>query len=159
LLNSSGKNTKHNYCAAFGTQLTQNIEGEVSDVLKLNYTDYGFFLEQVNASLDAIATQRVMLAVYAGEPLHMEPGRAAFLVSASMPEVLRLQRILQAETTEVVTVDAVDNDFVEVSIKGTWIARNVQADEGTLITALSPESERLVYQLWQATQWQAAYAV
>jgi hypothetical protein len=131
----------------------------VSDVLKLNYTDGGLFLEQVSASLDAIATQRVMLAVYAGEPLHMEPGRAAFLVSATMPEVLKLQHILQAETTEVVTVAAVDDDFVEVSIKGTWIARNVQADEGTLIAALSPESERLVYQLWQATQWQAAYAV
>lgn len=131
----------------------------MSDVLKLNYTDCGLFLEQVSASLDAIATQRVMLAVYAGEPLHMEPGRAAFLVSTNLPEVLKLQRILQTETTEVVTVATVDDDFVEVSIKGTWIARSVQAEEGTLITALSPSSERLVYQLWQATQWQAAYAV
>jgi hypothetical protein len=127
-------------------------------MLKLNYTDCGLFLEQVNASLDAIATQRVMLAVYAGEPLHLEAGRAAFLVSATLPEVLKLQRILQTETTEIVTVSAVDDGFVEVSIKGTWIARNVHAEEGTLIAALSPSSERLVYQLWQATQWQAAYA-
>jgi hypothetical protein len=131
----------------------------VSDVLKLNYTEYGLFLEQVNASLDAIATQRVMLAVYTGEPLYMEPGRAAFLVSANLPDVLKLQRILQTDTTAIVTVAKVDADFVEVSIKGTWIARNIQAEEGTLIAMLSLESERLVYQLWQATQWQVAYAV
>lgn len=127
-------------------------------MLKLNYADCGLFLERVNASLDAIAIQRVMLAVYAGEPLHMEPGRAAFLVSASVPSVTKLQLVLQADTTGVVTVASVDDGFVEVSIKGTWIARNIDAEEGTLIAALSPKSEQLVYQLWQATQWQAAYA-
>ncbi len=130
----------------------------MSDVLKLNYTDCGLFLEQVSASLDAIAIQRVMLAVYAGEPLHMEPGRAAFLVSASVPSITKLQLVLQADTTGVVTVASVDDGFVEVSIKGTWIARNIDAEEGTLIAALSPKSEQLVYQLWQATQWQVTYA-
>lgn len=127
-------------------------------MLKLNYTDCGLFLEQVSASLDAIAIQRVMLAVYAGEPLHMEPGRAAFLVSASVPAVAKLQLVLQADATGVVTVASVDDGFVEVSIKGTWIARNIDAEEGTLIAALSPKSEQLVYQLWQAAQGQAAYA-
>ena len=127
-------------------------------MLKLNYTDCGLFLEQVSASLDAIAIQRVMLAVYMGEPLHMEPGRAAFLVSANLPAVTKLQLIIRADATGAVTVASVDDGFVEVSIKGTWIARNVDAEEGTLIAALSAQSERLVYQLWQATQWQAAYA-
>lgn len=130
----------------------------MSDVLKLNYTDCGLFLEQVSASLDAIAIQRVMLAVYAGEPLHMEPGRAAFLVSASVPAVAKLRLVLRADATGIVTVASVDDEFVEVSIKGTWIARNIDAEEGTLIAALSPKSEQLVYQLWQATQWQSAYA-
>ena len=127
-------------------------------MLKLNYTECGLFLEQVSASLDAIAIQRVMLAVYAGEPLHMEPGRAAFLGSASEPAVAKLRLALQADTTGIVTVANADDGFVEVSIKGTWIARNVDAEEGTLIATLSPKSEQLVYQLWQTTQWQAAYA-
>ena len=125
-------------------------------MLKLNYTDCGLFLEQVEASLDAIATQRVMLAVYAGEPLHMEPGRAAFLVSANAPEVQKLKRVLQNDATQVVTVAAVDDGFVEVSLKGTWIARSINAEAGTLIAALPRESEKLVCQLWQKTQWQSA---
>ena len=139
---------------------------EVSIVLKLNYTDCGLFLEQVEASLDALAkpslwefaTQRVMLAIYAGEPLHMEPGRAAFLVSASAPEVKKLQGVLQADTTQTVTIESVDDSFVEVSLKGTWIAKSINAEAGTLVAALSDESEKLVCQLWRLTQYQSVLA-
>ena len=127
-------------------------------MLKLNYTDCGLFLERVEASLDAIATQRVMLAVYAGEPLHIEPGRAAFLVSASAPEVKKLQSVLQTDTTQAVTVASVDDGFAEVSLKGTWIAKNINAEAGTLVAALSDESEKLVYQLWQLTHYQSVIA-
>lgn len=128
-------------------------------MLKLNYTDYGLFLEQITASLDAVATQRVMLAVYAGEPLHLEPGRAAFLLQADIPGVAQLQNRLRAETTEPITVTLVDGEFVEVSLKGTWIASTADAEAGTFITALAPDSEMLIYQLWQATQRQTAYSM
>ena len=121
-------------------------------MLKLNYNDYGLFLEQVNASVDAIATQRVMLAVYAGETLHIEPGRAAFLIAADTPGVARLRSVLQKDAIGAIALTSVDDDFVEVSLKGTWIASSSQAESGTFITALAPEGEGLVYQLWQATQ-------
>ena len=135
-------------------------------MLKLNYTDCGLFLEQVDASSDALpqaslwefATQRVMLSVYAGEPLHMEPGRAAFLVSANAPEVQKLKRVLQTDTTQTVTVAAVDDGFVEVSLKGTWIAKSTNAETGTLVAALPDESEKLVCQLWHLTQRQSVIA-
>ena len=127
-------------------------------MLKLNYNDYGLFLERVNASLDAIATQRVMLAVHTGETLHIEPGRAAFLLPANVAGVVQLKRILHTCATNAVTVSAVDNEFVEISLKGTWIASTAQAESGTFITTLTPESEMLVYQLWQVTQEETAYA-
>ncbi|MEO1352573.1 MAG: alr0857 family protein [Cyanobacteria bacterium J06635_15] len=128
-------------------------------MLKLNYTDYGLFLEQITASLDAVATQRIMLAVYAGEPLHLEPGRAAFLLQADIPGVAQLKRVLQSDATEAITLTIVDDEFVEVSLKGTWIASTANAEAGTFITALAPDSEILIYQLWQATQRQTAYSV
>lgn len=121
-------------------------------MLKLNYTDFGLFLELVEASLDAVATQRVMLAVYTGEPLHLEPGRAAFLLPTHLPGVMRLQRILYRDATNAATLTTVDSDFVEVSLKGTWIASNAQAEAGTFIATLNPDSEALIYQLWQTTQ-------
>lgn len=125
-------------------------------MLKLNYNDYGLFLERVTASLDAIATQRVMLAVYAGETLHLEPGRAAFLVSANANGVSQLKTVLQGDTTKTVTLTNVDDEFVEVSLKGTWIANSANAEAGTFISALAPVSEALIYQLWQVTQRQTA---
>lgn len=125
-------------------------------MLKLNYNDYGLFLEQVSASIDAIATQRVMLAVYAGETLHIEPSRAAFLLPAHISGVAQLKRVLQTETKTFITLTRVDDEFLEVSLKGTWIASSAQAEAGTFITVLTPESEELVYQLWQATQWETA---
>ena len=125
-------------------------------MLKLNYNDYGLFLEQVVASIDAFATQRVMLAVYAGETLHIEPGRAAFLLADNTPGVTKLQSVLQDSTTDEIALVAVDAEYVEVSLKGTWIASSAQAESGTFVTALAPEIEALVCRLWQATQRLAA---
>ena len=114
-------------------------------MLKLNYNDYGLFLEQVSASMDAIATQRVMLAVYAGETLHIEPGRAAFLLPANTSGVIQLKCVLQTHNTSAIALSPVDDAFVEVSLKGTWIASSAQAESGTFIATLTPESEALVY--------------
>ena len=134
-------------------------------MLKLNYTDSGLFLEFVSASLETIATQRVMLAVYAGEPLYVEPGRASFLLLATLPGLGTLQSLSSSDSTPSdltnsgltnsdpgVTIAPVDQEFVEVSLKGTWIAQSAAAEDGTFIAILSPEQEALIYELWQTTQ-------
>lgn len=127
-------------------------------MLKLNYTDYGLFLERVATSLDVVATQRVMLAVYTGEPLHLEPSRAAFLLPVSDPEVTPLVEVLQEDTTGAIALTVVDINFVEVSLKGTWIANSASAEAGTFITVLPPQSELLIARLWQMTQQPTAYS-
>ena len=127
-------------------------------MLKLNYNDYGLFLERVTASLDMVATQRVMLAMYTGETLHMQPGRAAYLAAADAPEVLRLERLLQGNTALSIALTHVDDECVEVSLKGTWIAQSADAEAGTLIAALPPVAEGLIHQLWQLSARQAAFS-
>ena len=126
-------------------------------MLKLNYTDYGLFLEQVAASFDAVAIQRVMLAVNVGETLHLEPGRATFLLPVELPGITQLESMLRTNTTDAIALATVDDGFVEVSLKGTWIANSANDESGTFMTALAPESELLIYQLWQVTQRQTAY--
>ncbi|ESA32145.1 hypothetical protein N836_26430 [Leptolyngbya sp. Heron Island J] len=126
-------------------------------MLKLNYTNYGLFLEQVTASLDAVATQRVMLAVNVGETLHLEPSRASFLLPVELPGITQLEYLLRQNATDVIDLTSVDDEFVEISLKGTWIANSANAESGTFITALAPESEMLIYELWQVTQRQTAY--
>lgn len=126
-------------------------------MLKLNYTDYGLFLEQLTASLDAVATQRVMLAVHVGEPLHLQPSQASFLLPVTLPGIRQLEALLRQNAIDEIALTSVDDEFVEVSLKGTWIANSSNAEFGTFITALAPESEMLIYELWQVTQRQTAY--
>lgn len=128
-------------------------------MLKLNYTDYGLFLEQVTASLDAVATQRVMLAVHVGEPLHLEPSHASFLLPIDLLGIRQFKELLRQNVADAIALASVDDDFVEVSLKGTWIANSVHAESGTFITALAPESELLIYELWRLTQRQTAYSM
>lgn len=128
-------------------------------MLKLNYTDYGLFLEQLTASLDAVATQRVMLAVHIGEPLHLEPSQASFLLPVELPGISQLKGVLGKNVADAIALTSVDDEFVEVSLKGTWIASSSNAESGTFITALAPESEMLIYDLWQVTQRQTAYFI
>jgi len=121
-------------------------------MLKLNYNDYGLLLEQIAMSVDAFAAGRVMLAMAAGETLHIEPGRAAFLLSAHTAGIMQLDGVLQKSTTDAVALSIVDEGFVEVSLKGSWIASTAQAESGVFIATLKPKAEALVYQLWQTTQ-------
>lgn len=121
-------------------------------MLKLNYTDCGLFLEKVPAPLNKVATQRMMLAVQVGEPLHLEPGRAAFLLPLEINGITHLKSIAKTHTRDTINVTTVDDEFIEVSLKGTWIANSPNAESGTFITALAPECECLLYQLWRVTQ-------
>ncbi len=121
-------------------------------MLKLNYTDYGLFLEQVTASFDAVAAQRVMLAVNVGETLHLEPGRAAFLLPVALPEINQLASMVKVNTSDAIALNNVDDEYIEVSLKGTWMAKSPNAESGTFMTALAPESEQLIFRMWQVTQ-------
>ena len=128
-------------------------------MLKLNYTDYGLFLEQVTTPLDAVATQRVMLAVTVGETLHLEPGRAAFLLPVEIPGITHLTSMIETTVTDTVALTTVDEGFIEVSLKGTWMANSANAESGTFITALTAERERLIYRLWQVAGREAIYFI
>ncbi|MEM9266741.1 MAG: alr0857 family protein [Cyanobacteria bacterium P01_F01_bin.13] len=121
-------------------------------MLKLNYTDYGLFLEQITASLDAVTTQRAMLAVRTGESLHIEPRQATFLLPMTLPGIAQLKSMLQTNFVDAIDVTIVDDEFVEVSLTGTWIASSPHTESGTFITVLPPEGEGLIYRLWQVTQ-------
>lgn len=121
-------------------------------MLKLIYADYGLFLEKVPASLDTVAIQQVMLAVQVGEALHLEPGRATFLLPVKIAGMADLESMIKTNTTDAIDITTVDDEFVEVSLKGTWLANSSDAESGVFITVLAPKIERLIYQLWQATQ-------
>lgn len=121
-------------------------------MLKLTYTEAGLHMERVAASLEMLVAQRVVLAMRAGQRLLVEPGKASFLLPADAPGLTHLKLALRSEQTQTIAVASVDDEFVEVSVEGSWMAESADAHEGMFITVLTDRTEFFVYKLWQATQ-------
>lgn len=124
-------------------------------MLKLTYTEFGLHLERVTVSLEALVSQRVVLALRTGQTLHIEPSRAAFLLSIAAPGFAELEKLVRLEQVAV-SIAPVDDQFIEVSVEGSWIATTAEAHSGMFVTAFSDRTEFFVYKLWQATQLQAS---
>jgi hypothetical protein len=126
-------------------------------MLKLTYTENGLQMERVAAPLEVLVAQRVVLALRAGQRLHIEPGRSSFLLPANVPGLVQLERILRLEQHQTIDITPVDDAFVEVTVEGSWIAETVAANEGIFVTAVSDMAEFLVMRLWESTQTQVPF--
>ena len=125
-------------------------------MLKLTYTEFGLHLERLTVSPETLVCQRVVLALRMGQTLHVEPSRAAFLLSIDLPGFAELEKIARAERVAPLSMSPVDDAFVEVSVQGNWIANTAEAHSGMFVTVLGDRTEFFVYKLWQATQLQAS---
>lgn len=126
-------------------------------MLKLTYTETGFRLERLKISLELWVAQRVSMTLCAGQTLYIEPSKASFLMPAKDSELFRLEQLLVAEHKPFISFSMVDNDYVEVSLKGSWIAERMDAHEGIFIAAFANQLEFCLHQLWQSTQAQASF--
>jgi hypothetical protein len=142
--------------AQLKTHRSKLNQKEASRMLKLTYTEVGLHLERIAAPLETLVAQRVVLALRAGQRLHIEPGKASFLLPIDVPGLANLEMALRLEQSQVITVTPVDDEFVEVSVQGSWIAESADAHEGMFITAFSDRTEFFVLKLWQATQSQVS---
>ncbi|MEP0873105.1 hypothetical protein NDA01_25280 [Trichocoleus desertorum AS-A10] len=121
-------------------------------MLKLNYTEGGLYMERVMTSPEVAIAQRVVLAMRLEQCLQVEPGHASFLLPADVPELEQLELSLRQECRARVTVMPVDDEFVEVSLSGSWIAESKESHEGMFLTMLSDRVELLIYKLWQMSE-------
>lgn len=119
-------------------------------MLKLMYTESGLKGEQVTESLEDWMVQRSIFALRIGQPLNIEPGRASFLVSIDHPVFDSLVEQLLLETTMPIDICTVDEEYVEISLDGSWIASNDH--EGLFITSLQTRTEHLISRVWETAQ-------
>lgn len=120
-------------------------------MLKLNYTEFGLYMERTMTSLDTLM-QQVVLAVRLAQPLHVKSGRASFLLAVDIPKLGKLEMALRQKYSGIVTVIPVDDEFTEVSLSGSWFAENAQAHEGMFLNVVSDRSEFFIYKLWQMSE-------
>ncbi len=114
------------------------------------YTELGVKGEQVTEKLEEWLVQRSIFAMRIGQPLHLEPGRASFLVSIEHPVFDPLVEQILLETTMPIDICTVDEEYVEISLDGSWIASNDH--EGLFVTKLETRTEYLISQVWETAQ-------
>lgn len=126
-------------------------------MLKLTYIETGFYLEYLAKSLEEWVQKRVILALRVGECLCIEPSTAAFLLPADLPglDTLAVEARRQ-EDPESIMLSLCDAEYVEVSIKGTWVSSDIDSNEGAFVAAMSHSIEFFLLKLWQDAQVSAS---
>lgn len=121
-------------------------------MLKLTYTENGFYLECLAQSLEEWVALRVLLALRAGTRISVEPSTASFLLPAELPGIEQLVLEAQREDSEIISLCTCDAEYVEVSLRGNWISSDSESGEGVFVVALSERTEFFLHKLWQEAQ-------
>jgi len=121
-------------------------------MLKLTYTETGFHLERLAQSLEEWVAQRVILALRVSTSFCVEPSTASFLLPADLPELSVLETLIQREGTDEIGLSMCDAEYVEVSLRGTWLSADPEGEEGVFVTAMSDRTEFFLFKLWHEAQ-------
>jgi hypothetical protein len=121
-------------------------------MLKLTYTESGLELERLMASVETLVSQRTILALRLGQPMFVQPGWASFLIPVDAVSLKAFKQAVKGESTKTIDLCQVDDEYYEVSLRGTWIANSNDAHTGMFVAVMGERSESFVEQLWQTTQ-------
>lgn len=121
-------------------------------MLKFVYTDTSFHLERLAQSLEELVAARAIVAMRVGQSLCIEPTTASFLLPADLPTLRDLEVQALREDGETIAVSVADAEYVEVSLRGTWIAADQETAEGVFVTSLCDRTEFFLLKCWQDAQ-------
>ena len=115
-------------------------------MLKVTYLESESYLEYLHSTLEDWIALRVVLALRTGQRLTVERMAASVLLPVSLIERSALVNL--ARRNEQIDITQVDDDYVEVSLSGTWLSSNDQDNdqdaEGVFVATLSPSVEHLL---------------
>lgn len=119
-------------------------------MLKLTYTENGFYLEHLAQPLEEWVTARVILALRAGTRLCVEPSTASFLLPDDMPQLRHLERHQEGE--DAIALSICDAEYIEVSLQGTWMTSESDGETGVFVTSMNYNVEFFLLKLWEESQ-------
>jgi hypothetical protein len=124
-------------------------------MLKVMYGEAGLHLECLTQPVEDWIALQTILAVRTVQRLVVEHCSASLLLRADLDGLRALERLGEesgcfADTARVV-LTVCDAEFVEVSLRGIWIATG-DAEEGSFVVMMSHDAEVLLMQLWRESQ-------
>lgn len=118
-------------------------------MLKITYLEDGIYLEYLQESVEAWKATRVLVSLRAGASIYTESITACLVLPACTPY---LADLVELEARKIIETTPCDEEYVEVSLSGTWVAQSEDSEEGVFVCELNDSSEYFLYQLWQKSQ-------
>ena len=118
-------------------------------MLKITYLENGIYLEHLPESVEVWKTTRVLVSLRAAASIHTESVIASLVFPAYTPYLTGLVELAEKHFIEVIPCD---EESIEVSLSGTWVAQSKDSEKGIFVCELDRSSEHLLYQLWQESQ-------
>jgi hypothetical protein len=121
-------------------------------MLKLTYMENGFMMEALAQPLEDWVALRVRVAVRSATAICVAPTTASFLLPAGLPYLSDLEALSRREGRGAIALAVCDEEFVEVSLQGTWVSCAPEGEEGVFVTAMSDRVEFFLFKIWQEAQ-------
>ncbi len=121
-------------------------------MLKVTYLESGLYLEYLQETVEDWLSLRVILALRIGQRLIVERTTASLLLPVALVKRSALESIARRE--ESALLSQVDDQYMEVTLSGTWL--HSSEEEGVFVATLHPSIEHLVFQLWKMAQTEAS---
>ncbi len=110
-------------------------------MLKFIYTETGFNLERLPYSIEELVATRAVVAMRVGQSIAIAPSSASFLLPADLPGLKFLEAEALSDRAGIISVCIADSEYVEVSLRGTWISTDSESDFGVFVTTLGDRAE------------------
>ena len=126
-------------------------------MLKFTYTETGFHLERLAESVETIIARRTILSVRAGERVIVEPSNGSFLLPADVPTLSHLLETIRQDKTGTIEFCKADENDIEVSLEGVWLAEDPDREEGIFLANASDRLESLLFLCWREALFSASF--
>ena len=117
-------------------------------MLKITYIEEEIFLEHLQQPVEAWQANRILVNLRAAVSVYVESSVATLV----LPIDSCLKDLVWLAEKELIEIVLCDEEYVEVSLLGTWIAEHKNSEQGIFVCELSSDSEHCLYQLWQKAQ-------
>ena len=95
-------------------------------------------------------TRRALVCLRAAANIYLEPSNACVIIPGELTIFSELNRLQSDE--QIVEFAPCDDQYIEVSLPGTWVAAHKDSEEGVFVCDLSDRTETILYKLWQESQ-------
>lgn len=118
-------------------------------MLKITYLEDEIYLEYLQKSVEAWKADRILVNLRAAVSIYIESSIASLILPINFSELKNFGKLAKIELIDLIPCD---DEYIEISLSGTWVAQSKISEKGIFVCELSPESERFLYKLWQESQ-------